>query len=226
MERLIKITNQTKQAGDADTGPAEAAIGFHICKVCNHMWKVRKSTPNPKSCPSCHSTIWNSATARKIECQRCGYVWTTNIPHPTMCPSCKSRTYDAETILVSCRKCGMRWEDRMNRPDIVCPTCGPVSRDGVKIIPRTESPETAEVRKSDRGTPPIDATDLKMLSEMRDDGSRTIYLSKIGFDPMEADILVRYIGGQKPVGIAIELDVPLGTVFEIVIPYIEATEVR
>jgi len=142
-----------------------------------------------------------------------------------MCPNCKSRTYDAETLLVSCRKCGIRWEDRMNRAEVVCPSCGPVSRDGVRIIPRAE-PDTDDGRQSGKGAPHIDATDLKMLSEQRDDGSKAIYLTKIGFSPIEADILVRYMGGQKPVDIALELDIPLGTVFETIVPYIEATEVR
>ena len=222
MARLIRITNKNRQTDGADAVSPEAVGGYHICKMCNHVWKIRKSNPNPKSCPSCHSTIWNSALARKLRCYRCGHEWVTNIEHPTMCPHCKSRTYDSETLTISCRKCGSRWEDDMNTAEVTCPKCGTISRDDIKIVPRVENPEPDDDRKPTGDPPLIDSTDVERLSKQPDDYSRLVYLNKIGFGPTEADILVRYMNEQKPVDIALELGIPLGVVFETIVPYIDA----
>ncbi len=228
MARLIRMTHQNGHSGPSARESPEKVGDFHICKMCNHVWKIRKSNPNPKSCPSCHSTIWNSPNARKIRCARCGHEWITNLKHPAICPNCRSRTYDLPTLMVRCKICGRRWEDAMNQSDATCPNCGKIPRDSVKILPRIEdmvANDKVEPRKKPLS---ISREDVDSLSKQPDDYSRFVYLNKIGLGPTEADILIRYMNEQKPVDIALELDIPLGIVFETIVPYIDAagTEVN
>lgn len=224
MARLIRITNRNKQNGGAVADSPEKVGEFHICKMCNHVWKVRKSNPNPNSCPSCHSTVWNSPLARKITCARCGHEWKTNIEHPTMCPKCKSRTYDSQTLIIQCKNCGTRWEDTMNSDMVNCPTCGTISKLNVKILPRVEDTVSEDVPRLRNEPLLINREEFVKLSMQSDDYSRFVYLNKIGYSPSEADILIRYMNKQKPVNIALELKVPLGLVFETIAPFIDAAE--
>lgn len=110
----------------------------------------------------------------------------------------------------------------MNTTEVTCPKCGTITRDDIKIVPRADNPEPDDDRKPTGDPPLIDSTDVERLSKQPDDYSRLVYLNKIGFGPMEADILVRYMNEQKPVDIALELGIPLGVVFETIVPYIDA----
>ena len=224
MARLIRMTHQNGHSNPSDKGSPNKVGDFHICKMCNHAWKIRKSNPNPKSCPSCHSTIWNSPNARKVRCARCGHEWNTNIKHPTMCPKCKSRTYDSQTLVVQCKICESRWEDTMNHDRVNCPNCGIITKENVKILPRMEDLVSRDEPKQRKNPLLINSEDISILSQQTDDYSRFIYLNKIGLSPTEADILIRYMKEQKPVEIALDLDIPLGFVFETIVPYIDATE--
>ena len=116
----------------------------------------------------------------------------------------------------------------MNQSDATCPNCGKIPRDSVKILPRIEdmvANDKVEPRKKPLS---ISKEDVDSLSKQPDDYSRFVYLNKIGLGPTEADILIRYMNEQKPVDIALELDIPLGIVFETIVPYIDAagTEVN
>ena len=97
MARLMRITNRLKDDPIASQSP-EIVGDHHICKICGYSWKIRRSSPEPKSCPSCRSRMWNSPFARNVVCARCGYKWRTDRDRPKMCPQCKSRTYDSHML--------------------------------------------------------------------------------------------------------------------------------
>jgi len=212
MARLVRITNRMKE-GTSPVQSPDAVGNNHICKICGHFWKIRETSPEPKSCPSCRSTIWNSPYARNIVCARCGYRWKTNRERPEMCPQCKSRTYDTLMLKVKCRTCGTVWENRMDwhSEKVVCPHCGPVSKDSIFMVKQKE-----DVKRE------VTEEEVNDLKKQTDDYSKYVYLKKIGATPMEADILMRYFNRDKPVKIAMDLDIPLGLVFETIAPYIDA----
>ena len=214
MARLMRITNRLKDDPIASQSP-EIVGDHHICKICGYSWKIRRSSPEPKSCPSCRSRMWNSPFARNVVCARCGYKWRTDRDRPKMCPQCKSRTYDSHMLLVKCKSCGTVWEDRMDwhSEKVICPHCGPVAKDSVFLVRHKED------KKHE-----ITEEQVNEVKKQTDDYSKYVFLTKIGVTSIEADILMRYFKQDKPVKIAMDLDVPLGLVFETIAPYVDAGE--
>lgn len=212
MARLIRIANRLKEKRPVVQSP-EKVGDYHVCKLCGHSWKVRKSSPEPKSCPSCRSTMWNDQFARSIICARCKYGWTTNREKPVMCPNCKCRTYDIPELRIKCRRCGSIWMDKMDwqSTEVICPICGQIPKKEVTVI------------KNKQQTTPPEVTDEQAtcLKEQPDDYSKYVYLKKMGLTPTETDIIMLYLNKVKPVEIALRLDVPLGLVFETIVPYLD-----
>lgn len=212
MARLIRIANRLKENHPVVQSP-EKVGDYHVCKLCGHSWKVRKSSPEPKSCPSCRSTMWNDQFARPIVCARCGYKWKTNLEKPTMCPKCKCRTYDITELQVKCRRCGTVWMDKMEWKcdEVCCPVCGRIPKEEVTLV------------KVKRQTIPPEVTDeqANCLKEQTDEYSKYVYLKKMGLTSTEADIVMLYLNNVRPVEIALNLDVPLGLVFETIVPYLD-----
>ena len=212
MARLMRITNRMKDSAVSSQSP-EVVGNYHICKICGHSWKVRAASPEPKSCPKCRSTMWNSPMARNVVCARCGYRWNTNRERPSMCPRCKSRTYDSLMLQIKCRTCGAVWESRMDwqSEKVLCPNCGSKPKKDVFVVRQKEN-EKREVTEEQ----------IEDLKNQTDDYSKYVYLRKIGATTVETDILMRYFNHDKPVKIAMDLDIPLGLVFETIAPYVDA----
>lgn len=93
------------------------------CRVCGYEWMSRSA--NPRRCPSCHSSLWNSDASFRFACLRCGHEWMSKLEHPSRCPSCQSKLWDEAPLRLQCKRCGHRWITKVDtsRDVRMCPAC-------------------------------------------------------------------------------------------------------
>ena len=56
-------------------------------------------------------------------CNRCQYVWFSNVESPVRCPSCGSHCWDKQSAPNSCQACGHKWFPRTDGTPLRCPSC-------------------------------------------------------------------------------------------------------
>lgn len=210
MNRLAGAVEHSEEEGQ------DERAGALRCVICGHVWMPR-SEKKPRSCPRCHSTMWDKEAVKIVRCMRCGHSWKTTDDHPIRCPSCRSKKWDMAGVDIVCKHCGAHWTDPLSAgTTLVCPSCGQSDRKGMTVSNKQRRCDPANVHVS-----------LPMIWEMRkktDDESKVGSLTSHGLSTTDAEIVVRFDRGMRVVPISRELDISLESVMAAVIPYIEACD--
>ncbi len=217
MRRLERIINQNQSCESTDNNP------INQCKLCGYVWNTGGNDEKPKICPLCRSTLWDCEEARKVKCLRCGYIWLTK-KNPSKCPSCGSKRWNKETLAIICKKCGMRWEDKVKDGiPISCPVCGDLESDEYKVG-RIRKESLKDVTDRRKRSIPLDEKILKEMWDTEGDLYRSVLLRKHGLTPEQADIIVRFDHDESVPEIASSMGISVSEVMDSVIQYMKLCE--